>query len=531
VQRGGGIKSTMGLLEETQPTPKYNQNPTQHYHFCSAGRTALTVVLAHIRGLIVVSLLGMAIPFFCSDMLIKVIIGSDADVAVFTYAVYSLSLFLVAATPWLWRHLFNRRLPIETLSTISSIALCLAYLSLAAMLIWYVPVFLYAAVFLGSIGVAGCYAKWFSLFAAVPLKTATVTLLLAYTLGSLLRLLVSYLVTPLALVVAVVLVAAMQLSFLRTLRSFKPTAKSSHLSELGTQTLAPASHNTDSGLASQMQARRLIPFISVLMLYSLTLALMRSVNIEAQYLITPQALNLMLRAGFPLVLLFFIVLRHRIIKFTTLYQVSLILVVTTVLIIRLFSESNTVLAVALTSFIRGLIILFLFLSLIQVVQNRAFNPFTVVGISWGVYVLAQGLGLFASLRLGFELDGDLVLNITYLLVVLSSVVLLVMGHRIQDDSPPTTATDISIAADTKSVAAPVTKRLVALQQRYGLTEREVEILELICKGRSKSHIAQTLFISENTVRGHAKNLHMKCGVHSKQALIDLCMTQDDDPNQ
>ena len=54
----------------------------------------------------------------------------------------------------------------------------------------------------------------------------------------------------------------------------------------------------------------------------------------------------------------------------------------------------------------------------------------------------------------------------------------------------------------------------------GLTPREHEILELLVRGRSKSHIAEAFFISENTVRGHVKHIYAKLGVHGKQELLD-----------
>ena len=55
----------------------------------------------------------------------------------------------------------------------------------------------------------------------------------------------------------------------------------------------------------------------------------------------------------------------------------------------------------------------------------------------------------------------------------------------------------------------------------GLTAREVEVLQLLCKGRSKSYIAESLFISENTVRSHSKHIYAKLDVHSKQDILDL----------
>ncbi|WP_294414859.1 LuxR C-terminal-related transcriptional regulator [uncultured Senegalimassilia sp.] len=40
------------------------------------------------------------------------------------------------------------------------------------------------------------------------------------------------------------------------------------------------------------------------------------------------------------------------------------------------------------------------------------------------------------------------------------------------------------------------------------------------KGRTKSYIAETLYLTENTVRSHAKHLYTKLDVHNKQEFMD-----------
>jgi pimeloyl-ACP methyl ester carboxylesterase/DNA-binding CsgD family transcriptional regulator len=49
-----------------------------------------------------------------------------------------------------------------------------------------------------------------------------------------------------------------------------------------------------------------------------------------------------------------------------------------------------------------------------------------------------------------------------------------------------------------------------------LTEREIEILRLICRARSNKQIARDLGLSEKTVRNHASKLFAKLGVNSRQ---------------
>ena len=58
-------------------------------------------------------------------------------------------------------------------------------------------------------------------------------------------------------------------------------------------------------------------------------------------------------------------------------------------------------------------------------------------------------------------------------------------------------------------------------ERYGLTKREAEVVTLFLQGRSMSYIAEKMFVSENTIKTHVQHVYRKCGVHSKQELIDL----------
>ena len=52
-----------------------------------------------------------------------------------------------------------------------------------------------------------------------------------------------------------------------------------------------------------------------------------------------------------------------------------------------------------------------------------------------------------------------------------------------------------------------------------LTKRETEVLSLLCNGLSYKMIADDLFISEETVRRHIKNIYRKLEVHSKSEAV------------
>lgn len=64
-------------------------------------------------------------------------------------------------------------------------------------------------------------------------------------------------------------------------------------------------------------------------------------------------------------------------------------------------------------------------------------------------------------------------------------------------------------------------RCAVVAQEGGLTEREAEVLLYLARGRTKAYIADALFVSENTVRSHVRNIYSKLGVHTRQQLLDL----------
>ena len=67
----------------------------------------------------------------------------------------------------------------------------------------------------------------------------------------------------------------------------------------------------------------------------------------------------------------------------------------------------------------------------------------------------------------------------------------------------------------------VIQRSKALSERYRLTKREGEILELLAQGRSVPYICNELVLAEGTVRTHMTRIYKKLDIHSKQELFDL----------
>lgn len=70
----------------------------------------------------------------------------------------------------------------------------------------------------------------------------------------------------------------------------------------------------------------------------------------------------------------------------------------------------------------------------------------------------------------------------------------------------------------------VTRQLLRHQELLSsrtptLTGREVEVLEHVARGRTSRQIGNLLYISENTVKNHVRNILDKLGVHSRNEAV------------
>jgi DNA-binding NarL/FixJ family response regulator len=82
-------------------------------------------------------------------------------------------------------------------------------------------------------------------------------------------------------------------------------------------------------------------------------------------------------------------------------------------------------------------------------------------------------------------------------------------------------------ADTSWFSRSIVERLATLKQGstvptkalLELSEREREILGLICSGQSDAEMGETLHLSRNTIRNHVASLYAKIGVNRRAAAV------------
>jgi DNA-binding NarL/FixJ family response regulator len=58
-----------------------------------------------------------------------------------------------------------------------------------------------------------------------------------------------------------------------------------------------------------------------------------------------------------------------------------------------------------------------------------------------------------------------------------------------------------------------------------LTEREMQVLKLVAKGMNNRDIAKELFISENTVKNHVRNILEKLQIHSRMEAVMIAVRE------
>ena len=105
------------------------------------------------------------------------------------------------------------------------------------------------------------------------------------------------------------------------------------------------------------------------------------------------------------------------------------------------------------------------------------------------------------------------------------------GYLLKDSSIDEVSQAIRVVADGQSLISPsmAIKLLDEFKQMSRtdrqqvpsprLTDRELEVLKLVAQGLNNREIAKRLFISENTVKNHVRNILEKLQLHSRMEAV------------
>lgn len=143
-------------------------------------------------------------------------------------------------------------------------------------------------------------------------------------------------------------------------------------------------------------------------------------------------------------------------------------------------------------------------------RTNGFPVDVVFGASLALVAALSILGAFTFDALGQ--GGNVVTVVMFILYMGAVILFLAWGSA--EDRGSTTQTREFFKAFIQS-------RCDKLAGAYGLTPREAELLVLLGRGHGYAYIAESLYISETTVRTHARNIYHKLGIASQEDLLGL----------
>jgi DNA-binding CsgD family transcriptional regulator len=70
------------------------------------------------------------------------------------------------------------------------------------------------------------------------------------------------------------------------------------------------------------------------------------------------------------------------------------------------------------------------------------------------------------------------------------------------------------------------ERIQSLMDQFSFTRREAEIMNLILEGMTNEEIAEKVFVSQNTVKFHIKNIYLKLDVKNRVQALRKASTEE-----
>ncbi len=206
-------------------------------------------------------------------------------------------------------------------------------------------------------------------------------------------------------------------------------------------------------------------------------------------------------------------------SFVAMWRILVALITAALLSVIVVHNSPTV--QMLTSPAIMLLTTFFVMIAADVVRHSRINPLAEASCGLLFFMIPSYLG-----RLAVQVSGAHELTISLSLVLLALITIVTSCFATSYSTSMR-----GLLAELNGRQAPLPQDFDAIERRcaeagalHGLSDREVEVMQLLVKGRSKPYIAEALYISENTVRTYAKRIYSKLDVHSKQELQDrICV--------
>ena len=404
-------------------------------------------------------------------------------------------------------------------------ALCMAALPLAQLL----PAGILAqgctavATVLGGIGGALCFQAWFDRYARLELSHSTSYALVSFALAGVVSVAIDALRLLSPFLSPTVLAALCLVGVPLLIRAQAFSSSTAHRIQSSAPLPGKATPRT-------LGIRQLALVIAELVLFSFVLGLLRGQGVEDKTAQGIVWLSLALRAAFPLLLLAWLRSHPSRSGIATISQAVIIVTAIAFVALALAGQMGATATAVLASLARNIVLVLLTITLLYIAHASQHHPCTIYGIGRGIHAIGTQAGISLNLLAGTSaLPVDISANVVLLIVAGIFLILgatsaktvdLIEGMDSDGDHPADRNGPSGVHNLARTESA-LDARCLEVAQAHGLTERECEMIRLICRGRSRGYIAQSLGISENTVRYHVRNAYGKLGVHSKQELLTL----------
>ncbi|MBR5259565.1 MAG: helix-turn-helix transcriptional regulator [Eggerthellaceae bacterium] len=233
------------------------------------------------------------------------------------------------------------------------------------------------------------------------------------------------------------------------------------------------------------------------------------------------------------------------------------LVATGFVFLPFFSRSYLLFLAAATFTIFIFATMLMMIQSAQISRDQGANPVIVYGFYAAPAYMLQGIGFLLGYHSGIftQFGFEQLSMVAMLTIYVIGIVLWVQFKNITHSAPelkrsrtrvefqalspskkplPETFSPKKNAPSDKESTGVIldktSKLCLTLQDRYRLSDREREVLDLLARGNKVSMIAEALFVSENTVRSHNKRIYRKLNIHKRQDLLDMLREIDEERN-
>ena len=206
----------------------------------------------------------------------------------------------------------------------------------------------------------------------------------------------------------------------------------------------------------------------------------------------------------------------------TVYRVSTVIVLVGLILLPMFGSNNSFLAGFIAHAAYGFFECMTWAIVLEVMRQRKSDAGGVAGGARLLSALGLLLGsiIVVAARTGLSLDSLQMQSILSSAVCLLVVaVMTVLGNDRDSNVWAMLKSGETVARQIEDDGSALA--IAELSLRYGLTEREREILSLLSEGRTSPYISKELLIGVNTVNTHKRRIYQKLGIHNKQELIDM----------